>query len=351
MLPTIHNDLEPQKSKGRGAMILLLIIILMAAVGGGVYYWQKMEAKKLASTAEEKVRNEMQVKIDETKNNLTELQKKLDEQNAVNNTDGWETYTNPTLNYSIKYPNSYKIDAEHSTDNSVFWQNENSKNVMSIKYRTETVNGTLDTWFDNPKLDAIKLANIDGFKYQFKYCDGPGCGPETIAFVIPYNEKLLGLEFQGDYEYSQIEQKIFNTFKILQTGENVFDPNLLKVGDKIGNMTVKEIGPMNISDPIDVNNNYKVSFTGKVNVSGELFFSELGNKYCFDVNQVDWVKIPKLKNDERYPWFCLNKTNAATIDDIISANEGKANITIDNYILSEYPTSGSDTADLIKINN
>jgi hypothetical protein len=79
MLPTIHHDLEPQKTKGRAGAIFLLIIILVAAASGAVYYWQKTEAQKLATATEEKVRNEMQQKIDSVENKANDLTNKLNE--------------------------------------------------------------------------------------------------------------------------------------------------------------------------------------------------------------------------------------------------------------------------------
>lgn len=86
MLPTIHHDVAPQSPKSKTKALILLMIILVVATSGGVYYWQKLEAKKLATTAEEKVRNEMQTKVNESNNQISECQQKLTELNIASST-------------------------------------------------------------------------------------------------------------------------------------------------------------------------------------------------------------------------------------------------------------------------
>ncbi len=223
MLATIHNDLEPQKTKGRSSVILLLIIILMAAVGGGVYYWQKMEAKKLATTAADKVRDEMQNKIDDLQKNINEAENKISE----------------------------------------------------------------------------KQNNIDNL--------------------------------------------------LLQRSPNIFSTSTAKVGDQIVGMTIKSIGPQNGSE-INWLNDYKIEFTGQVDLSGDYIFSDLLNAYCFKVDSTDQIKLPKIDNEINTGFCFSNDTDQTKNKLFFKQVNGKANITIDEYTIGRYALGADNSAKLIKIN-
>lgn len=130
------------------------------------------------------------------------------------NTADWQTYTNSDLGYTINYPEEYILDSEHSTSAGVWWKVNNVKG-FSILYHLEKLDGSLVTWFDNNPVGDITLGGISGKKFSYRYCDGPGCGPESVAYVIQYKGKLLGLVLSGDYEIDTNEQKIIDSFKFL----------------------------------------------------------------------------------------------------------------------------------------
>lgn len=132
---------------------------------------------------------------------------------------------------------------------------------------------------------------------------------------------------------------------------NIFDPNVLKVGDKIVDMTVLAIGPVSPNTPIDVMQNYKATFKGQANISGKFHLDEILGDYCMYIDQPDWAKIPQSSIDNRAPQFCISNPDIQAIKKIISENNGNANITIDDYTINQYPTEISNQATLIKINN
>jgi len=221
------NQAMPEPEAKNKTWLWIVIVILVAGlVGAGVYYWQNMEAKKMASMSEEKVRNEMQAKITEAEGKLAELQNQLTAQQ------------------------------------------------------------------------------------------------KTIADLAQ-------------------QKNIFN----------IFDPNILKVGDKIVDMTVVSIGPFNPNTPIDVMQNYKATFKGQANISGKFHLDEILGNYCMYVDQPDWTKIPQSSIDNRAPQFCVSNPDIQAIKKIISENNGAANITIDDYTINQYPSEISNQATLIKINN
>ncbi|MFA5126786.1 MAG: hypothetical protein WC465_02160 [Patescibacteria group bacterium] len=74
----IYVSSTPPKSSSSGPIVLIAIIVALL-VGGGVYYWQNMEARKLIKANEEKIRTEMQNKLNAAENQITKLTNKLSE--------------------------------------------------------------------------------------------------------------------------------------------------------------------------------------------------------------------------------------------------------------------------------
>ncbi len=80
MEPIINQQMPMPETKNKTWLWLVIIILVAGLVSAGVYYWQNMKAKKMATSAEEKVRSEMQIKITEAENRTTDLGNKLIEQ-------------------------------------------------------------------------------------------------------------------------------------------------------------------------------------------------------------------------------------------------------------------------------
>ena len=181
--------------------------------------------------------------------------------------------------------------------------------------------------------------------------------------LIKTNEEKVRAEMQTkitetENKVSDLENKLAEQLKNIEeltakTSSNIFDPNTLKVGDKVAGMTVISTGPVNTKKPLHILDNYKVSFSGQISVSGKLYLSDMFNKYCFDVAQSDWSKLPKSYNDSRKPWFCFidaDEASTTSMKESLSKNSDIVNITIDDYIINQYPAEISNNATLIKIN-
>ena len=122
----------------------------------------------------------------------------------------WKTYTSTSLAYSFRYPEFYIATA--ASDGTVVVKNPAGRIVVDTRYRIDAVDGLLSYWFDTTPVGDAKLGNRAGKKFIYKYCDGPSCGEDTVAFVVQHQGKLLGLEFVGDKEMSSTEQIILSTF-------------------------------------------------------------------------------------------------------------------------------------------
>lgn len=225
MEPIINQQMPEPETKNKTWLWIIVIILVAGLVGAGVYYWQNMEAKKMATSAEEKVRSEMQVKITEADSKIAELENKITE----------------------------------------------------------------------------KQKNIDELTLQIR--------------------------------------------------ANIFDPNLLKIGDKVVNMTTTALQALDTNKTINIPENYTVDFTGQVNINGTFYFNDLLGRYCFTVDQADWNKLPKPSHDTRNPALCFNETSEIVVEKIKTQKDKLSNIVIDNYSILSSLNEVSNRAELIKINN
>ncbi|MBU0612803.1 hypothetical protein KKB10_02180 [Patescibacteria group bacterium] len=144
---------------------------------------------------------------------------KVEEESTVNTntvvidssgTDDWQTYTNNVYGYTLNYPPDWDI-IEMSTNENVYWTDETGQSTLSTRIRSE-----YPTWFDNSADSVISLGGINGNRFIYQYCDGPSCGSETVADVVPVAEQYLGLEFLGDQEIDSTEEKVRASFQFTE---------------------------------------------------------------------------------------------------------------------------------------
>lgn len=180
--------------------------------------------------------------------------------------------------------------------------------------------------------------------------------------LVQANEEKIRAEMQNkiteaESKITELGNKITEQQKnidelTLQARSNIFDPNLLKVGDKIVNMTITALQAVDSNKPINIPENYTVNFTGQVNINGAFYFNDLLGRYCFTVDQTDWNKLPKPSHDTRNPALCFNEIPEMVVEKIKTQKDLLSNIVIDNYSIFSYPRNEvSNRADLIKINN
>lgn len=63
---------------------------------------------------------------------------------------------------------------------------------------------------------GIELDGRPGKKYVYDHRDGP-FRARTIAYVIPYRDKYLGLEFQTDRELYAVQLHILASFTLTRS--------------------------------------------------------------------------------------------------------------------------------------
>ncbi|MBU2236043.1 hypothetical protein KKA01_03220 [Patescibacteria group bacterium] len=125
-------------------------------------------------------------------------------------TDDWQTYTNSVYGYTLNYPPNWDI-IEMSTNENVYWTDETGQSTLSTRIRSE-----YPTWFDNSADSVITLGGLTGNRFIYQYCDGPSCGPTTVADVIPVSEQYLGLEFPGDTIINVTEEEVRSSFQFIE---------------------------------------------------------------------------------------------------------------------------------------
>lgn len=150
MEPIINQQMQTPTPKSKTWLWIVIIILVALLAGAGVYYWQNMEAKKMTTTAEEKVRSEMQIKITEAESKLTELQKNLNELKAdIANTNESPNIVGATrlLGFSIKTPVDWTI-SQRSTENEIVFDMSTTTNETRESIRLINAEITLSDYKD-----------------------------------------------------------------------------------------------------------------------------------------------------------------------------------------------------------
>lgn len=131
---------------------------------------------------------------------------------------------------------------------------------------------------------------------------------------------------------------------------NEFNVADLKVGLKIGDLTVKSFGPFDPTFSAIANNNLKVVFEGEMTVTGKYVSTgvEMGCDPAFYPDKKSDAKMPHLVNDElSNQWFCFN--NIDFTKSKLGSNKSLDGVIvkIKNYTYNRFPSEGGSTADLV----
>ena len=171
----INQQMSSPAPKSKAWLWIVSIILVAGLVGAGVYYWQNMEAKQMAATTEEKVRNEMQAKITEAENKINELTNKLSAtENKITELESIQTANNlcaaeptPTeAGYSVylidtKYQNLGHL-GELFTASDCNDQDRLSK-IFGVKGTDYTIGANI-TLSNNPSANLLSTIKTIGFQ-------------------------------------------------------------------------------------------------------------------------------------------------------------------------------------------
>jgi hypothetical protein len=133
--------------------------------------------------------------------------------------------------------------------------------------------------------------------------------------------------------------------------DNIFNPQEVKLGDKIVGMTIDSLSLHQIQN----SDRYSatVQFLGEVIVDGRYINYEddefLGDSVAFEVSSETEHRLPKLDFDKRRTWFVFNNQDMAK--DIFGkrAPDGYAKVTIKDYLIRYAPTEVFNEARLVEV--
>ena len=122
----------------------------------------------------------------------------------------WVSYTHPTLPYSLRYPNLFN--AEEEKAGSVFFRYGCGVPVV-VRFHDEKEGRRRGAWFGHESVGDIQLNNRAGKKYIYEHQEGP-FSTRTVAYVVAYRGKFLGLEFRTPGELNDVQKRIFDSFTL-----------------------------------------------------------------------------------------------------------------------------------------
>ena len=146
---------------------------------------------------------------------------------TIDETQDWQTYTNPTFNYSIKYPKNWSIvqgrtyavdDSESIKNKSIEIVDNNQKTVMQIYIdsKSQIGNFTLDEFAKKiTPLDKTKVSNI--LNYKINTLDG-------VNALVEFTDKVPGL--QSGLRYFTKNDNYYVTFS---TEESKISTNISNI--------------------------------------------------------------------------------------------------------------------------
>ncbi|HOH67008.1 MAG TPA: hypothetical protein PK896_00760 [bacterium] len=147
-----------------------------------------------------------------------------------------------------------------------------------------------------------------------------------------------------------------------ETGNNSFNLSGVKVGDKMGNMTINSIEPALDSFSLG-DYNVKIQFSGRAVITGDYKYetnSGFGGieRLCFMNFDDNSVKlIPTLHTDQRDLYLCFTNSYDSGLSlakeklNLLTDDRGRAIIIIDNYRLVSAETEVFNTAKFIDLEN
>lgn len=122
----------------------------------------------------------------------------------------WVSYTHPAIPYSLRYPDLFSVEEEKV--GSVFFRYGCGVPVV-VRFHDETEGRRRGAWFGHKPVEDIQLHGHAGKKYIYEHNDGP-FSVRTVAYVVPFRDRYLGLEFRTPGELNEVQKRIFDSFAI-----------------------------------------------------------------------------------------------------------------------------------------
>ncbi len=124
----------------------------------------------------------------------------------------WATYSNPKLGYSLEYPNVYAKSEERNGKDVIF--RHNGMTAMRILFITESEGKDRGLWVKSKPVEEMEMGGRKGFRYVYNHQDFFSY-VHTIACVLEYRGKLLGIEFRTDENMlDEVQQRILDSLRL-----------------------------------------------------------------------------------------------------------------------------------------
>lgn len=119
----------------------------------------------------------------------------------------WLSYEDQDVGFLLKFPPTMSV---KSSLNTAIFIDVVGDPLLAIRFR----DGSVSSWQEQTPKEKIEFAGQSGQKYEYQYCAIPGCNFPAIAYVIPYQGKILAVEFIGDTELDETEKLIIQHFML-----------------------------------------------------------------------------------------------------------------------------------------
>ncbi len=131
---------------------------------------------------------------------------------------GWRTYINKQLGYRLEYPD-YLAPYDHGpevifrTPGPLPFRTPFTGSVPAlVRWETEEEGRSRGAWFGADPAGEVTFGGRTGTKYVYVHHDGPSADP-TVAYVVPFRGKYLGVEFRTGGELDAVQQRMLESFR------------------------------------------------------------------------------------------------------------------------------------------
>ncbi len=287
------------------------------------------------------------------------------------NLGNWKTFTIEEYKLALKYPPQWQVDKSYynftrigdtfpipsqlavdreSATSFESWL-RNLPDYARYEFSTTTEGST---HFD---VKEISLGTIKGYEFLNVAAGETGCERSAAfyseGYVYTFTSAIGGCSSDG---------ALFD--KVLSTVQFVVKPSLgptvdaktVKVGDKVGALTVKVARPFRDQYSPITSDNAVISFSGLLSIKGKYVYHGgqdlLSDTACFEeLDEKSLTVIPTMVGDERSVWFCFdNQEEAGQLLKGVKSGS-TVNIQINNYSINYYPSEVYNTATLIRVIN
>jgi hypothetical protein len=123
----------------------------------------------------------------------------------------WSIYRNDAVGYAFHYPAACSVE-EDDGGRTVRFRYHGAP-IIAISFASEREAARRGLWPDHLPVGEVTLGGRKGQKYVYNHYGGP-FGVHTVSYVVPHNDRQLGLEFRtDDDDPSAVQREILSSFR------------------------------------------------------------------------------------------------------------------------------------------